>query len=63
MAGFATRERGKLILACGTGKNVTAFRLAVRVAEEDGESSSTLPRAIHFALFANSQGMDRTKAS
>lgn len=36
MAGFATRDRGKLIMACGTGKTFTALRLAERVAEENG---------------------------
>lgn len=48
MAGFATRDRGKLIMACGTGKTFTALRLAERVAEENGGgrlefSSSFLP--------------------
>ena len=36
MAGFATHDRGKLIMACGTGKTFTALRLAERVAEENG---------------------------
>lgn len=36
MAGFATRDRGKLMMACGTGKTFTALRLAERVAEENG---------------------------
>ena len=34
--GFATHDRGKLIMACGTGKTFTALRLAERVAEERG---------------------------
>ena len=38
MAGFATRDRGKLIMACGTGKTFTALRLAERVAEEGGKA-------------------------
>jgi predicted helicase len=32
VAGFAEHERGKLIMACGTGKTFTALRLAEKVA-------------------------------
>ncbi|MCQ9125287.1 DEAD/DEAH box helicase [Corynebacterium amycolatum] len=42
MAGFATRDRGKLIMACGTGKTFTALRLAERVAEENGGKARVL---------------------
>ncbi|WP_237801750.1 DEAD/DEAH box helicase [Corynebacterium accolens] len=34
--GFQTHDRGKLIMACGTGKTFTALRLAERVAEDWG---------------------------
>lgn len=42
MAGFSTRDRGKLIMACGTGKTFTALRLAERVAEENGGKARIL---------------------
>lgn len=42
MAGFATHDRGKLIMACGTGKTFTALRLAERVAEENGGKARIL---------------------
>ncbi|WP_092259815.1 DEAD/DEAH box helicase [Corynebacterium cystitidis] len=34
LQGFKTHDRGKLIMACGTGKTFTALRLAERVAEQ-----------------------------
>ena len=40
--GFKTHERGKLIMACGTGKTFTALRLAERVAEENGGKARVL---------------------
>ena len=42
MAGFATHDRGKLIMACGTGKTFTALRLTERVAEENGGKARIL---------------------
>ena len=36
MAGFNTHDRGKLIMACGTGKTFTALRLAEQVAKDKG---------------------------
>ena len=36
LAGFAERERGKLIMACGSGKTFTALRIAERVAGVGG---------------------------
>ncbi|ALA67504.1 DEAD/DEAH box helicase [Corynebacterium lactis] len=42
MEGFATHDRGKLIMACGTGKTFTALRLAERVAEERGGKARIL---------------------
>ncbi len=35
LKGFATHDRGKLIMACGTGKTFTALRLAEQVAESN----------------------------
>ncbi|WP_339004791.1 DEAD/DEAH box helicase [Corynebacterium pseudodiphtheriticum] len=36
LAGFATHDRGKLIMACGTGKTFTSLRLAEQFARENG---------------------------
>ncbi|HRK08756.1 MAG TPA: DEAD/DEAH box helicase family protein [Pseudobdellovibrionaceae bacterium] len=36
IAGFKNHDRGKLIMACGTGKTFTALKLAERVAKNDG---------------------------
>ncbi len=40
--GFKTHDRGKLIMACGTGKTFTALRLAERVAEDNGGKARIL---------------------
>ncbi|MDK4276392.1 DEAD/DEAH box helicase [Corynebacterium accolens] len=40
--GFDTHDRGKLIMACGTGKTFTALRLAERVAENNGGKARIL---------------------
>ncbi|MCG7276627.1 DEAD/DEAH box helicase [Corynebacterium singulare] len=40
--GFTTHDRGKLIMACGTGKTFTALRLAERVAEDNGGKARIL---------------------
>ena len=36
VAGFEANDRGKLIMACGTGKTLTALRIAERVAGKGG---------------------------
>ncbi|QNE89164.1 DEAD/DEAH box helicase [Corynebacterium incognita] len=36
LQGFESHDRGKLIMACGTGKTFTALRLAEQVAERNG---------------------------
>ena len=36
--GFETNHRGKLIMACGTGKTFTALKVAERVAEQEGHA-------------------------
>ncbi|WP_253901545.1 type ISP restriction/modification enzyme [Arthrobacter sp. PAMC 25486] len=38
LKGFTTSDRGKLIMACGTGKTFTALRLAERFAEDLGHA-------------------------
>lgn len=35
MTGFETNHRGKLIMACGTGKTFTALKIAERLAEQE----------------------------
>ncbi len=39
MAGFETGDRGKLIMACGTGKTYTALQIAERFAIEKGSAT------------------------
>ncbi|WP_413612911.1 DEAD/DEAH box helicase [Bdellovibrio sp. HCB-110] len=36
VSGFKQHERGKLIMACGTGKTFTALRLAEKITKKDG---------------------------
>lgn len=38
LKGFETNHRGKLIMACGTGKTFTALKIAERVAEQEGHA-------------------------
>lgn len=38
LSGFETHDRGKLIMACGTGKTFTALRLAEKFAEQKGHA-------------------------
>ena len=45
LEGFETHDRGKLIMACGTGKTFTALRLAERVAENNAGSVKASGRA------------------
>ncbi len=43
LAGFATRDRGKLIMACGTGKTFTALRLAEQLVGAGGSVLFLVP--------------------
>lgn len=38
LEGFAANERGKLIMACGTGKTFTSLKIAERFAEAEGHA-------------------------
>ena len=49
IAGFRTHDRGKLAMACGTGKTFTALRIAERVAGDGGRVLYLVPS---IALFA-----------
>jgi predicted helicase len=40
--GFETSDRGKLVMACGTGKTFTALKIAERLAAERGRHTSVL---------------------
>lgn len=40
LTGFETHDRGKLIMACGTGKTFTSLRLAERIAGENPEDNT-----------------------
>src|SRR5699024_5320375 len=50
--GFETHDRGKLIMACGTGKTFTALRLAERVAENNGGRARVLFLVPSIALLS-----------
>ena len=43
MSGFSERDRGKLIMACGTGKTFTALRIAEAIAGEAGRVLYLVP--------------------
>lgn len=51
-AGFADHERGKLIMACGTGKTFTALAIAERTAREAGGHATVLFLVPSLALLA-----------
>lgn len=42
LEGFQLHDRGKLIMACGTGKTFTALRLAEKFAESNGDKARVL---------------------
>lgn len=50
LAGFETHDRGKLVMACGTGKTFTALRLAEEVAEKNGGRARVLFAVPSIAL-------------
>ena len=52
MAGFETHDRGKLIMACGTGKTFTSLRLAEQVAEANGNKARILFLVPSIALLS-----------
>lgn len=55
LGGFAVgNDRGKLIMACGTGKTFTALKIAERVAAEDGGSARILFLVPSISLLSQS---------
>jgi predicted helicase len=51
LQGFETHDRGKLIMACGTGKTLTALRLAEEMRQRRNEKSSDLRSRPFRVLF------------
>ena len=55
LGGFAVgNDRGKLIMACGTGKTFTALKIAERIAEEAGGSARVLFLVPSISLLSQS---------
>ncbi|UQV59057.1 DEAD/DEAH box helicase [Corynebacterium pseudodiphtheriticum] len=52
LTGFATHDRGKLIMACGTGKTFTSLRLAEQFAEQRGGRARVLFLVPSIALLS-----------
>lgn len=52
--GFKTHDRGKLIMACGTGKTFTALRLAERFADENHRKARVLFLVPSISLLSQS---------
>ncbi|MDY5784948.1 DEAD/DEAH box helicase family protein, partial [Corynebacterium sp.] len=52
IGGFEESDRGKLIMACGTGKTFTALRLAERVAQNNGDKARVLFLVPSIALLS-----------
>ena len=52
VSGFKTSDRGKLLMACGTGKTFTSLRIAEQLAEDDGGKGLVLFLVPSLALVA-----------
>ena len=53
-AGFETHDRGKMIMACGTGKTFTALKLAEELAEKQGGRARILFAVPSISLLGQS---------
>ena len=58
VAGFEANDRGKLIMACGTGKTLTALRIAERVAGPGGRVLFAAPSLSLLAQSMREWGAD-----
>ena len=58
LAGFEESDRGKLIMACGTGKTLTALRIAERVAGSGGRVLFAAPSLSLLAQSMREWGAD-----
>ena len=57
--GFKTSDRGKLIMACGTGKTFTALRLAESLVQKlGGGGGGSIPCPIDLSCCADASRMD-----
>ena len=56
--GFKTSDRGKLIMACGTGKTFTALRLAESLVPKLGGGGSFVSCAVDLSRCTDASGMD-----
>ena len=61
LAGFEARDRGKLIMACGTGKTFAALRIAERVAGLGGRVLFAAPSLSLLAQSMREWGADAEK--
>ena len=52
VSGFKASDRGKLLMACGTGKTFTSLRIAEQLAEDDGGKGLVLFLVPSLALVA-----------
>ncbi|MCY3912875.1 MAG: DEAD/DEAH box helicase family protein [Chloroflexi bacterium] len=58
ISGFETSDRGKLVMACGTGKTLTALRIAERVAGSGGRVLFAAPSLSLLAQSIREWGAD-----
>ena len=63
MEGFEHYDRGKLIMACGTGKTFTSLKIAEAVAERQGSSARVLFLVPSISLLSQSLGEWTREAS
>lgn len=60
--GFAVgNDRGKLIMACGTGKTFTALKIAARCRRQRRQRADSVAGALDFAVEPDAAGVDRTE--
>ena len=62
VAGFATRERGKLVMACGTGKTFTALRIAEELVESGGTVLFCVPSISLLSQSLRAWSADATRS-
>ena len=62
LTGFAVgNDRGKLIMACGTGKTFTALKIAERTGGRCRRPLGAVPGAVDLAAVADAAGVDRAQ--
>ncbi|QOQ39926.1 DEAD/DEAH box helicase [Trueperella pecoris] len=63
MEGFASHDRGMLVMACGTGKTFTSLKLAEKLAEQNGGSLRMMFMVPSLALMSQTLQEWSTEAS